>query len=252
MVANRDLVDMGEVVDPMVVMQDNPWMMADLFQELSRTAGSEIAHGPVPNGASATQTGRVGRSLRRAGTNLTAAVASKNAGSTMRFGQTVNQAMTMAVRTRRPNMQRLLRLTAARAHQVALVNDELANNEQLKREMEERMAMKRRLAMLAGAGAVEMQTGAGREAIRTADVTGTVGRILGPTLMNNVFGAAKSVMSPTSTLGKITSPVRSVVDRMMGRETPAMAMGANTPAFEMSLETPKPSAPAPSAPRPMM
>lgn len=249
MIANRDLVDMGGVVDPMVVMQDNPWMMADLFQELSRTAGSEIAHGPVPQGADATQTGRVGRSLRRAGSNLSAAVASKNAGSTMRFGQTINQAMAVAMQTKRPNMQRLLRLTAVRAHQVAMVNDELANNDQLKREMEERMAMKRRLAMLAGASAVEMQTGAGREAIKTADIAGTVSRILGPTLMSNVFGAAQSVMSPDSTLGKITSPVRSVVDRMMGRETPAMAMGANTPAFEMSLDTPKPSAPTPSVPR---
>ena len=153
MIANSDLIDMNYAADGMGVVQDNHWAMLDVYQEMARVAGSEIAHGPVPAGSTATEAGRLGRSLRRTGTNLNAAVASKNAGATMRTSKIVQRSMSMAGLTNRPNMKRLLRLTAMRAHQTARMNSELANEEQLRLQREEQLAMKRRLAFLAGAGA---------------------------------------------------------------------------------------------------
>lgn len=251
MIANSDLRDLSTSdIDPIAAMQSNPMMMETLWREVSRVAASEIGRGPVPEGATATQMGQVGRNLRRSGGGLTADTV-KSPQVMMRVGGNVQKAVQIASRTNRPNMGAIVQMAAQRARQVALATNDFKEEERLREAHEQRMAMKRRMAMMAG-GAVAF----GDEIKDKAKEHGLFGQqhatshSLGHMLAHMVFPKQSEGMDFKGQTPKMTNPVTGMVDRVMGRDPasqPSMSMGA--PSFEMSLDAPAPPKVVPTAPR---
>jgi hypothetical protein len=255
MIANSNFADLAtNETDPMAAMQGNALMMMELMQEVSRVAGSEISRGPVPAGSSADSIGRVSRGLRRSGSGLNPTSA-KSPQAMMRIGNNVNQAMSIAMRTGRPNMRRIIQMTAQKAHQVVAATNDLEYEQRLRLEQEQRLATKKRMAMLAGASAAATNDDV-TDKLRNTNFGGLFGskgqqsHVLGHMLAHSVF--PKSVMSLglSGQIAKVTKPMSGIVDRIMGKSSPEMSMGMDAPSFEMALEAPKPEAPTLTAPKP--
>ncbi len=249
MIANSDLRDLStNDIDPIAAMQSNPMMMETLWREVSRVAASEIGRGPVPEGATATQMGQVGRNLRRSGGGLTADTV-KSPQVMMRVGGNVQKAVQIASRTNRPNMGAIVQMAAQRARQVALATNDFNEEERLRQAYEQRMAMKRRMAMMTGAA-----VGLGDEVKDKAKEHGLFGpqsgnHALGHLLAHMVFPKQSEGMDFKGETPKMTNPVSGMIDRVMGRDPasqPSMSMDA--PSYEMSLDAPAPPKAAPSTP----
>jgi hypothetical protein len=223
--------------DPMSAMYADPEMMLVMYREIARVTGSEIVNGPVPEGSTAETVGQVGRGVRRSGTALRAS-AGTSASNTMKFGGHVSQGMAYASRVGRPNMRRLLQLTAFRAHQVAMAANrgELEDEELRKKRIKaEHKLMKRHAAQIAAMGAAAH-----------LGVEGSTGLIQSVRNMNRhsvaqmLIERAFSPLAITSTVTNIaTKPIEAgekLISRMMGRDPEAASMSLETPTLKMSTK----------------
>ena len=115
---------------------------------------------------------------------------------------------------------------------------------------EQRMPMKRRMAMVGTAAYLE-----GEELKDKAKEHGLFGQhatshSLGHMLAHMVFPKQSEGMDFKGQTPKMTNPVTGMVDRVMGRDPasqPSMSMDA--PSFEMSLDAPAPPKAVPTTPR---
>ncbi|MBV6633984.1 MAG: hypothetical protein KI792_13240 [Alphaproteobacteria bacterium] len=264
MIANADLIELdANSIDPMSVIQNNGWMMEEIWRQVARVGGSEISGGPVPAGGTNGAVNRAGRQLRRMGTGLSPANAG-NAQAMARLTSNVGAASAIAAKTGRPNLLKLVQMTAQRAYHVALARGEVDQDRVLKEQMEHNQKMARRAAMVAGMYQTDRMLS---EDVRFGIQNGMfnhwkdTNHMLGHVLADKLLHGGGLVAVVQSTVGRATQPIRGMVGRLMGRPEGTTPVNANLfddgaapkaaapEAFE--LTTPTPDAPTPDTPAPV-
>ena len=253
---NDDLAQLADMpLDPMAAMMDNSGMMMELWREVARVGGGELASGPVPAGSTAEVTGQVGRRLRRAGNGLSGGITASPQ-ATMRYSHSVRRALSVAMRTNRPNMLRLMRMAAFRAYQVAQAPhsldgyDDAAKKAALVAEMERRRRLYRERVAHAGQSP---DSGNSDDFRLTSGEDRKRHMALGTMLIDRVFSGDVTAL-PMVTATAAPNQAQRLIARMLGRDpAPANAISLDTPRVDMALDrTMPPPAPAmTSAPNPM-